>query len=113
MSTMIINGETYVKNTQDNTQDNTQNNNLEIVILQRGFVMIGFLSKKDNDCTLTDAYVIRRWGTSWGLGELALEGKKENTVLDKAGLVEFDNLTVIARIKCDYSKWESFYKENN
>jgi len=92
-------------------QEEEQEKALEIVILQRGFVMIGFLSKKENDCTLTDAYVIRSWGTSRGLGELALEGKKENTLLDKAGLVELNNFTIIARIKCDYSKWKSFYEE--
>ena len=42
------------------------------------------LDKLLGDCVrITDCYNIRRWGTSAGLGELAIKGKLENTVLDK------------------------------
>jgi hypothetical protein len=78
---------------------------IKIVILQRGWVMIGRFNRVGSDCTLTNAYVIRRWGTSKGLGELAEEGEKRETILDKAGIVKFDYLTVVATIDCDESKW--------
>lgn len=97
MNEITINGEIYTKK--------TKNSNIKIVILQRGWVAVGRFSRKENDCELTDAYFIRRWGTSYGLGELAIEGKQSETILDKAGKVEFDYLTVIAAIDCDEKVW--------
>ena len=80
----------------------------KIVILQRGWVMIGNLERTGSDCKLHNAAVIRNWGTTKGLGELALEGPKKDTKLDKCGgLVEFDSLTVVATISCEESKWRS------
>jgi len=94
---VIINGIRYLPVQEESS--------IKIVILQRGWVMIGRFSKEGYDCTLTNAYVIRRWGTSRGLGELAEEGEKSETVLDKAGTVKFDYLTVVATIDCDEKKW--------
>jgi hypothetical protein len=81
------------------------NKPVKIAILQRGWAMIGRFERKGNNCKLSDASVIRRWGTTQGLGELALNGKTSNTILDKAGSVEFDYLTVVALIDCDPKKW--------
>ena len=80
--------------------------NIKIVILQRGWVYIGRFNQEGDTCTLTNAYNIRRWGTTGGLGQLALEGKQESTQLDKAGKVTFHILTSIAIINCDQTKWE-------
>jgi hypothetical protein len=80
---------------------------LKIVVLQRGWVMIGYLERNGSECKLHNASVIRNWGTTKGLGELAKEGKLANTKLDKCnGLVEFDYLTVVCSISCEVSKWE-------
>lgn len=79
----------------------------KIVILQRGWCMVGKFKRKGNDCTLKKASVIRVWGTTKGLGEIALGGPTSSTKLDKCnGLVEFDYLTVIATISCDEKQWE-------
>ena len=79
---------------------------IKIVILQRGWVVIGRYAEIENDmCVLTDAYVIRRWGTSEGLGQLALEGKQSETKLEKTGVVKFHKLTTVAMIDCDTKKW--------
>ena len=80
---------------------------IKIVILQRGWVMIGRFEKNGNDCLLHNAHVIRRWGTSNGLGQLALEGKQCDTVLEKSGTASFDYLTVVAALDCDESKWKN------
>lgn len=97
-----INGEKYVlKGTQAPT-----NSKIKIVVLQRGWIMIGRYSKTGDICTLEDASVIRQWGTTKGLGELALEGKKASTKLDPAGHVEFHILTIVATINCDDKKWD-------
>lgn len=83
-----------------------KNSNIKIVILQRGWVMIGRWSENGDMCSLDNAYVIRSWGTSKGLGELALEGKQSNTKLDKAGHVDFHKLTVVATMNAREDLWD-------
>ena len=79
---------------------------LKIVILQRGWVMVGKLERNGSDCTLHNASNIRRWGTTKGLGEIAVGGPTKDTVLDKCyGEVQFDYLTIIASISCKEEKW--------
>ena len=86
-------------------QDN--NSPVKIVILQRGWVMVGRFERKGSDCTLKNASVIRNWGTTKGLGEIAENGPTSTTKLDKCfGIVEFDYLTVVATISCKEEKWE-------
>jgi hypothetical protein len=80
--------------------------NVKIVILQRGWVMVGRFERVGSDCKLYNASVIRNWGTSRGLGEIAKDGPTTDTKLDPTnGLVEFDYLTVVAIIACEESKW--------
>lgn len=80
---------------------------LKIVILQRGWVMVGYLERVGTDCTLRQASNVRRWGTTKGLGEIAVGGPTKNTVLDKCyGEVHFDSLTIIASISCKEEKWQ-------
>jgi len=79
----------------------------KICILQRGWVMIGKLERNGSECKLHHAAVIRNWGTKKGLGELAAEGPKKDTVIDKCnGLVEFDYLTVVAAISVNEDVWK-------
>lgn len=101
MKTIVVNGETYYS-----TPPKQFEGDLKIVILQRGWVMIGRLERNGSDCKLHDASVIRRWGTTKRLGELASSGKLPETILDPChGVVEFDWLTVVATISVDESKW--------
>ena len=79
---------------------------IKIVILQRGWVMIGRFERSGNDCKLHNALVIRRWGTTNGLPELC-NGKLKDTVLDKCcGVAEFDYLTVIATLTVKEEAWK-------
>lgn len=78
---------------------------VRIVILQRGWVVVGKFSQNGSECRLDQAAVIRRWGTNKGLGQLAAEGPQPNTILDKCPPVRFNELTVIATIDCEESKW--------
>lgn len=100
-----VNGKTYVLKGTETVEP--KNSDIKIVVLQRGWVMIGRYTKAGDTVTLENAHVIRTWGTTKGLGELAFEGKKANTKLDKAGHVEFHVLTVVATINCDDKKWDS------
>lgn len=82
------------------------NSEIKIVILQRGWAMVGRFERFENDCKLHDASVIRIWGTTKGLGEIAKDGPTSSTKLDPCnGLVEFDYLTVVAMISCNEDKW--------
>jgi len=77
-----------------------------ICILQRGWVFVGDFSKIGNDCYLDNASVIRSWGTTKGLGEIAENGPiKDKTVLDSCPQVRFHYGTLVACIKCNDKKW--------
>lgn len=78
---------------------------IRIVILQRGWVMVGRFSQDKENCKLENAHVIRVWGTTAGLGQIAIEGPTKSTVLDKCPTVRFHELTVIATIDCVEAKW--------
>jgi hypothetical protein len=78
---------------------------VRIVILQRGWVMVGRYSQEGDECTLTSCSTIRCWGTTRGLGEIAEGGPTNNTKLDKQPTARFHRLTVIATLDCVESKW--------
>ena len=82
---------------------------VKIVILQRGWVMVGRFERNGSDCKLHNASVIRSWGTSRGLGEIAGNGPTSTTKLDPTnGVVEFDYLTGVATLSCEGKKWEKY-----
>jgi hypothetical protein len=102
--TITIDDVQYVR--QDSV-NNTITGNIKIVILQRGWVMVGYFSRNGQDCKLEKASVIRSWGTTKGVGEIAT-GPTSSTKLDKCnGLVEFDYLTVVAMISCKEEEWKN------
>ncbi len=77
-----------------------------ILVLQRGWVVVGDLTTEDaSKVRLENASVIRRWGTTKGLGQLALEGPQKATELDPCGVVETHPLAIVLRIPCEASKW--------
>lgn len=79
--------------------------NIEIVVAPRGWVFIGEVNRTASGLVITDAKVIRRWGTSKGLGQLALEGPQPNTQLDAAGTVTVPAEQVLFTFDVDASKW--------
>ena len=102
MKKVIIDDEEYVPT----SECSEYSGDVKIVILQRGWAMVGRLEKNGSECKLHYASVIRKWGTEKGLGEIAKDGPTDETVLDKCnGVVEFDYLTVVATISCDEKKW--------
>jgi hypothetical protein len=80
---------------------------IRIVILQRGWVMVGEYSRDGSQCFLRRASAIRYWGTTRGLGEIALGGPTDKTKLDPCGEVEFHELTAIAVVRCATEKWDA------
>lgn len=81
------------------------NNDLKIVILDRGFVLVG-KARVDGDWVVTEnASIIRRWGTTKGLGELAMNGPLANTKLDPIGTVRSPLRALIGLVDCESAKW--------
>jgi len=102
VDTITVNGKTYYSS----RPSEQISGDLKIVVLQRGWVLIGRLMQDGSKCKLNNAQVIRSWGTTQGLGELALKGKQPNTKLDPTnGVVEFDALTMVLSISAKESVW--------
>lgn len=103
-NTIQVDDQLYVR--ADTVTAPEHKGDLNIVILQRGWVMVGRLERDGEECSLHSASVIRKWGTTQGLPELANKGPLTGTVLDKCtGVVQFHWLTVIATIACNETKW--------
>ncbi len=116
MKTIEINKEVYVlKSDVDKALKGVKiaPTKIQIVVLQRGWVYIGRFSQKGEQCHLTNAFNIRRWGTEFGLGEIAEKGPIADgvgngpTKLDKNADLHFHEMTVVVRMDVDESKWES------
>lgn len=73
-----------------------------IVVLDRGFVVIGMVSMDGSYVVINDCSCIRRWGTSKGLGQLAKEGIQKDTILDPQPETRVHELKVIQMIKCEW-----------
>lgn len=80
---------------------------IKIVVLQRGHVAVGHFSQDGDLCVLKGASIIRKWGTTKGLGEIAYEGPTVKTVLDSTPDISFNILTSILIMNCAEEPWES------
>lgn len=72
-------------------------NYTQIVVLQRGWIVVGHVTRDGDELTITNASVIRRWGTTKGLGQL-VNGPTPTTRLDPAGTIRAHILTVVMTI---------------
>jgi len=80
---------------------------LRIVIGDRGWVFVGRLTEHGDHIRLTNTKTIRRWGTTDGLGQLAINGPTDDTVLDETGTVNVYRSSVVAVIDCNEAAWTS------
>ena len=78
---------------------------LVIVVLQRGWVMVGEYSQIGNTGRLDNAKVIRVWGTSKGLGELAEKGPLSGTKLDDCMPVKFHVREMVFIMEVNKAAW--------
>jgi hypothetical protein len=83
--------------------------NLKIIVLDKGFVFIGRVSGIADRIIIDEAYNIRKWGTSEGIGQLR-NGPLAETVLDSSGTITAHKHAVLFFIDCDPTKWTSHYK---
>lgn len=76
----------------------------QIVVLDRGFVYVGDVSREGDLLIIRNAKNIRSWGTTKGLGELR-GGPLSGTKTDDAGTVRVPFKAVIHLIEVEASKW--------
>ena len=76
-----------------------------IVVCDRGFVYVGKLTHDGDFALVEEAQNIRYWGTTRGLGELALNGPTDKTKLDTCGTVRIPARAVINILDTEASKW--------
>lgn len=73
----------------------------QIVIAQRGWVFVGDVTRTEADVVIENVAVIRRWGTTDGLGQLARSGPTQATRLDPCPTVRIHPLAVVATMDCE------------
>lgn len=78
---------------------------LVIAVLQRGWVVVGRYSQSRDIAKLTAAAVVRRWGTTKGLGELAASGPLANTRLDNCPPITFHVREAVIVMEADENAW--------
>ena len=81
-----------------------------IVILDRGWVVVGWVGISGDDVTIEKASVIRVWGTTKGIGEIASGGPTKDTILDSAGVCRAHKGSVIMYVDCNEAKWREVLK---
>lgn len=81
------------------------NSSIRIVVLQRGWIVVGKVSQSGETILISNPSIIRNWGTTKGLGEIAEGGPTSKTVLDKCPDINAHALTVVLQMKCDETKW--------
>lgn len=99
METITLNGIEHVQASSKPPSD------IQILVLQRGWVVVGDVSKDGEEFTIRNASVIRQWGTARGLGEIATGGPTSKTVLDPCPDIRCHELTVVLRMDCEASEW--------
>ncbi len=80
----------------------------QIIIAERGWIYVGRVHRDGDQTVISDAYNIRRWGTTSGLGELALLGPRSETQLDRYGTVRIHVLAVVGSVECDDRVWSAW-----
>ena len=103
MTKITIDGVDYLP-AKDESQD------IRIVVLQRGWVYVGYYHAEGDKRWLTSAACVRNWGTDSdkpGLGYIAINGPTDKTKLDKCPTVRWHEVTEINTIDCEADKWQN------
>lgn len=79
--------------------------NIKIVVLQRGWIVVGNVTHEGDEVVVSESSVVRRWGTTRGIGEIAINGPTTSTILDPVGTVRAHKLAVVLTIDCEPEKW--------
>jgi len=77
-----------------------------IVVCDKGFIYVGEVRCDERWCIVENAHNIRAWGTSKGLGQLALDGPTDKTKLDACGTIRIPIHSLITLMDTEVVKWQ-------
>ena len=77
----------------------------QIIVLQRGWVVVGDVQKTETEVYINNCSIIRIWGTSKGLGQIAENGPTDKTKLDPCPPVIVHPLSVVLYMNVNESAW--------
>lgn len=77
----------------------SQNN--VVVVVDNGFVFWGDLRVVEDMCEISNGYNLRRFGTTRGLGQLAIEGPTIETQADKITVIHVLKTRVVFVMECN------------
>ncbi len=82
---------------------------IKIAVIDSGWVIVGTQHHPTAPgiVTITNASVVRVWGTSKGLGQIAMDGPTKETKLDPIGTVYVERSQIKFLIECDDTKWKA------
>lgn len=84
-----------------------------IVIAERGWIYAGRVHRDGDLTVITSCWNVRRWGTTKGLGELALNGPQSETILDWYGTVRVHVLAVVGALDVTAGdEWQKYTDKN-
>lgn len=72
----------------------------QIIVIEHGLVMMGQISESKHGYIVENCVNLRHWGTTRGLGQIALTGPTDQTIMDDWGTIEVEKHKVILRIDC-------------
>ncbi|MEL7628745.1 hypothetical protein AAGW04_07035 [Pectobacterium aroidearum] len=81
-----------------------ENGERYIVTLQRGWIVVGNVTKSGDYLSISNAAVIELWGTTDGLGQLAISGPTSDTRLRKTSDLLTHELTVVHLMRVQNDK---------
>ena len=76
-----------------------------IVVVESGWVFAAVLDSTEDHLRASECAVIRTWGTTNGLGELALKGPTKETVLDMCTITFIPKSKVLFTMECTPVVW--------
>jgi hypothetical protein len=76
-----------------------------IVVVESGWVFAAVLEESATHISSSDCAVIRSWGTTNGLGQLALKGPTKETVLDMCNITHIPKTKVLFTMECTPLEW--------
>ncbi len=76
---------------------------IKIAVLDRGWIVVGEIGEENGLVTISGGAVVRYWGTTRGLGEIAAGGPTKATKLDPCPTVRVK--TPVCLIDCNQEAW--------
>ncbi len=77
-----------------------------IVVCQSSWVLVGEYQDDGREVVLTNASVVRKWGSVSSLGQLAVHGRLPGTILVPAGTIRIPAHSVVLTFDCVPEAWQ-------